>query len=123
MHPGLTKTFTAGGAIPKRRLVKLSADGVMVVGAAATDLLMGVSDMSADVASGDRVDVRLSAVAEVELGATVTRGNCCTSDSVGRGVQAAPGAGVNNRYVGFFLQSGVVGDIVDVLLDPGVIQG
>jgi hypothetical protein len=38
-------------------------------------------------------------------------------------VAAAPGAGVNNRIVGFALVSAVVGDVAAILLSPCVMQG
>jgi hypothetical protein len=123
MHPGLTKTFTAGGAITKRRLVKLSADGTVVQSAAVGDFHIGVSDMSADVASGGRCDVRLTGVPEVEAGGNIVRGALLTSDASGRAVTAAPAAGANNRIIGFALQSAVLGDIIDVVLAQGSTQG
>lgn len=124
MIPGLTKTFTAEAAVTRRRIVKFGAtDGAVLLAAAATDKLVGVSDMSADVPSGDRCEVRLSGISEVEFGGAVTRGDPITSDGVGRAVSAAPAAGVNNRVIGFAMVSGVLGDIGDVFLDLGVIQG
>ncbi|MFN3858415.1 MAG: capsid cement protein [Caulobacter sp.] len=123
MHPGLTKTFTAGGAIAKRRIVKLSADFTVVQGAAAADAIIGVSDMSADVASGGRVDVRLTGVAEVDAGGNITRGGLVVSDANGKAVAAAPAAGANVRVLGIALVSAVSGDVLDVLLAQGSHQG
>lgn len=123
MHPGLTKTFTAGGAIPRRRLVKFSADGIVVLATAAADLVIGVSDMSADVALGERVDIRLTGVAEVDAGGACTRGQLLVSDANGKVVDAAPVAGANVRAIGFPIVSAVNGDIVDVFLSPSRPQG
>lgn len=123
MHPGFTKTFVAGGAIPKRRFVKFSADGVVVLAAAAADLIIGVSDMSADVANGERIDVRMSGVAEVDAGGACTRGQLVTSDANGKAVDVAPAAGANVRSAGFPIVSAVNGDIVDVFLAPSRPQG
>ncbi|CAN5610805.1 hypothetical protein BH10PSE5_BH10PSE5_01300 [soil metagenome] len=124
MIPGLTKTFTAEAAVTRRRICKFGAtDSSVLMGAAATDLLMGVSDMSADVPIGHRCEVRLSGIAEVEFGGAVTRGQPITSDAIGRAVAAAPGAGVNNRLIGFAMVSAVLGDIGDVFMDLGSIQG
>lgn len=124
MTPGLTKTFTAEAAVTRRRIVKFGAtDGSVLQGAAATDALIGVSDMSADVALGARCDVRLTGIAEVEAGGNITRGGPVTADANGKAVAAAPAAGVNNRTVGFAMASAVNGDIVDVFLTPGSIQG
>ncbi len=123
MHPGFTKTFAAGGAIPRRRFVKFSADGVVVLATAATDFIIGVSDMSADVAQGGRVDVRMTGVAEVDAGGACTRGQLLTSDANGKAVDAAPAAGANVRTAGFPIVSAVNGDIVDVFLSPSRPQG
>jgi hypothetical protein len=47
-----------------------------------------------------------------------------TADSLGRGVAAAPAAGVNNRIIGFALDAAVAaGDQIRVLLSPGLMQG
>ncbi|ALL14268.1 capsid cement protein [Caulobacter henricii] len=124
MQPGLTKTFIAAAAITKRRIVKFDAvDGQVLTAAAANDSLLGVSDMSADVTSGSRVEVRLNGVAEVEAGGTIARGAPVTSDATGRAVAAAPAAGVNNRIIGIAMASYVVGDVADVFLSQGSLQG
>lgn len=124
MIPGLTKTFTAEAAVTRRRIVKFgAADGSVLMGAAATDKIIGVSDMSADVPINDRCEVRLTGIAEIEFGGAVTRGDPITSDGTGRAVTAAPAAGVNNRIIGFAMVSGVLGDIGDVFLDLGLMQG
>ncbi len=124
MQPGLTKTFIAGAAITKRRIVKFDVvDGQVVTAAAGADSLLGVSDMSADVTSGSRVEVRLTNVAEVEVGGTIARGALVTSDATGRAIAAAPGVGVNVRTLGIALASYVVGDIGDVYLSQGSLQG
>lgn len=124
MQPGLTKTFIAGAAITKRRIVKFDVvDGQVITAAAAADGLLGVSDMSADVASGSRVEVRLTNVAEVEAGGTIARGALVTSDATGRAVTAAPAAGVNVRTLGIAMASYVVGDVADIYLSQGSLQG
>lgn len=119
----LAKTYTAGGAISAFRIVKLgSNDGEVVQAAAATDLLIGVCAELAP-ASGERVDVHKIGIARVEFGGTVTRGNPVTADASGKAVAAAPAAGSNVRIIGFAEVSAVAGDIADVLLAPGVMQG
>lgn len=120
---GLTKAYTAEGAIGANLLVKPgAADFGLLAAAAVGDLIIGVSTEIA-AASGERVDVIHAGIADVKLGGTVTRGNPITSDASGQGVAAAPAAGVNNRIVGFALTSGVSGDIIPVMLDLGYIQG
>lgn len=119
----LTKTFTAGAAITKRRLVKIgSADGQVIQAAGTTAAIIGVA-AELDVDSGDRVDVHVVGIAEVEAGGTITRGALVTSDVNGKAVAAAPGAGVNAYVAGIALNSAVSGDIIPVQLAPGVMQG
>ncbi len=121
-QPMLYRTYTAGGAIAAFRIVKPSADGAVVQAAAATDFLMGVTGPIAP-ASGERVDVIKSGIAPVEFGGTVTRGGPVTADANGKAVAAAPGAGTNARIIGFAEVSAVSGDIADVFLYPGFMQG
>lgn len=119
----LSKAFTAEAAIAANRIFKFgAADGGALQGAAATDRLVGVTDTIA-IASGERFDGVLNGIADVKLGGTVVRGDPITSDATGQGVVAAPGAGVNNRIIGFAMKSGVAGDIIEVALEPGFMQG
>lgn len=113
MNRGLVKSFVAGAAIAANRIVKFGASDVVVQGAAATDYLLGVAD--SDAGSGARVDVVMTGSVEVVLGGTVTRGALLTTDANGKAVVAAAG----NRVIGIALQSGVAGDIGDVLLAQG----
>ena len=121
-NEGLTKVYTAGAAVAARRLVKFDSDDRTVIqGAAGADLVIGVSDLGA--AAGERVDVVHTWVATVEYGGNVTRGQLLMSDSVGRAITATAAAGVNVRYAGVAMVSGVSGDLGAVLLAPGSLQG
>lgn len=114
MNPLLTKNVTAGAAVAGRRCLKAGGTaGQFIQAAAATDLIVGVSD-ALGAASGARLDMHLSGVVEVELGGTVAAGAQLSADSVGRGVAAV----ATNRVVGIALTAGVSGDIIDVLLAP-----
>lgn len=124
MNEGLAKTYLAGAAITKNRIVKFdSSDGTVIQGAAATDSSIGVADSLGAAAASDPVDVILSGVAAIEYGGNVTRGALLTSDSVGRAVAAAPSAGSNNRIIGIAMMSGVSGDIGRVHINPCSLQG
>lgn len=119
MNPGLTKNYDAEAVVAAHRIVKFgAADNGVVQGAAATDLLIGVSDLGAD-AIGDRVDVYRSGLVDVEYGGNVTRGALLTSDANGRAIAATPGAGV--RTIGVAEVSGVLNDIGKVLIAPSVV--
>ena len=120
----LVENFDAGAAIAPYRFVKPgAADAAVIQGAAVGDAIMGTSDSLGADAAGDRVDIHTMGVGEIELGGTVTRGDWLTSDAAGKGVTAAPAAGVNNSVGGQARVSGVAGDIIDIRLAPGQIQG
>ncbi len=123
-NPTLIKTFIAEAAVLPYRIVKIGgADGGVVQAAAVGDAMFAVADMLGQATVNGRVDCALAGTAEVEYGASVTRGALLTTDSVGRAIAAAPAAGVNNRIIGIALVSGAVGDIGLVQLAPGQIQG
>lgn len=120
----LTKTFTAGAAIPARTIVKFGADDLTVVPAAgATDLALGVTT-EIDVVAGEPVDVQLTGISEGRAGAAFGRGVKLTSDAIGRLVAAAPAAGANVQIVGIAFEAATgAGDIRPVFLAPSVMQG
>ena len=121
-NPDLFLTFTAGGAITGNRFVKFgSGDRLIVQAAAATDAILGVSDLTS--AQDENVDVCLTGIFPVTYGGNVTRGDLLTSDSSGRAIVAAPAAGVNHRIAGIAMVSGVSGDLGSVRLSPGSVQG
>lgn len=121
--PMLLKNFVAEAAITAYRQVKFGASsGAVLQATAATDMVIGVCNEVAP-ALGERCDIVLVGIAYIEAGATITRGALVTSDSVGRAVTPAPAAGTNNRYTGIALDSAVIGDIIPVLLTPGMMQG
>lgn len=120
---GLTKSYTAEGAISANRIVKVgAADYGVLVAAAVGDKSIGIST-EIDTVSGERIDVVHAGIADLKLGGTVARGDFLTSDATGQGVAAAPAAGTNNRIVGTALIAGVSGDIIPVLIQPGSFQG
>lgn len=120
---GLTKSYTAEGAIGANLIVKPgAADYGALVAAAVSDKSIGISTEIA-AASGERVDVIQEGIADLKLGGTVTRGDLLTSDASGQGVTAAPAAGTNNRIVGVALISGVSGDIIPVQIQQSMMQG
>lgn len=128
MNKMFTKPYDAGATVKSNRFVKFGADDDKVVQAAAsTDNIIGavnaVAVPGSDAATGDRLDVEHYGIVDIRLGGTVTRGAKVTSDSDGRAVAAAPGAGVNAQIGGIALRSGVTDDIIPVLLTIGAVQG
>jgi len=119
----LFKNYTAAMAIPAYRICKFSALDTVTLGTAATDSLIGVN---ADVAPaiGERCDLVRQGIAFIEAGAAIAQGAPVTSDATGRAVTAAPGAGVNNRLIGFADEAAsAAGDVIRVLVELGVMQG
>jgi hypothetical protein len=80
---------------------------------AATDKLVGVFQHITSVV-GERVRLMLEGITLIKLGNTVTRGDRITADSAGRGITAVAG----QNSVGNALASGVVNDIIPMLLNP-----
>lgn len=124
MNVILEKNMVAEAAVLANRIVKFgTADGQVVQAAAATDLLIGVASRGFDAAIGERIDVMTHGIAEVKLGGNVTRGQPVTADANGKGVAAAPAGGANARVIGVAMASGVLDDVIDVLLSQSVMQG
>ena len=116
--------YTAEGAVTAHRIVKAGAnDGGVLQASAATDKFMGVADSLGADAAGDRCEVYKAGSVEVEFGGAVAAGDPITADAEGRGIKAAPDAGDNVRIIGFAEVAGVLGDVADVFLSPGVMQG
>lgn len=124
MNVILEKNLVAEAAVAANRIVKFgTVDGQVVQAAAAGDLLVGVASRGFDAGVGERIDVMTHGIAEVKLGGVVTRGQAVTSDANGKGIAAAPAAGANARVIGIAMASGVLDDVIDVLLSQSVMQG
>ncbi len=133
LNRGLVKQFRAGATIAPYRIVMFSAEDTVIQATAPTDMSIGIAsnvgyDSTVTAISNNRypqalIDIQLDGGALVTFGGTITRGQLLTSDSTGRAVAAAPGAGVNNRIIGIAMDSGVVGDIGSVLVRGASLQG
>lgn len=135
-NPTLIKNYTATGTIGDRRIVKFgSNDGEVVQATAATEDLLGVCRQPFGVVSGDRVDVALAGIVEVEAGGNITRGALVTADANGKAVaatrhthtentagayaqNATTGAAAADNVIGRALVSAASGDFFPVLLSP-----
>ena len=121
--PVLTKSFSVGAATEPYRLVKLTGDDQVEHAAASTDTIIGATTEVGTDGAGERQDVHVVGIAEVELGGTVSRSDYVRSDANGKAVTASPSGGTNAGVAGIALDGGVDGDIVDVLLVQTQIQG
>lgn len=122
MH-NLSRNYNAEGAINAYSIVKYGAAdyGALQADSATAKLLGVASDIAA--ASGEPVDVIYEGIATVKLGGTVTRGDWLVSDASGNAIVSAAAAGTNNESIGKALQSGVSGDLIDVMIVMSRIQG
>lgn len=111
------QSFLAGGAIVKRRFVKLQTTGdhaVVAVSAATDSSPIGVAQH--DAASGEVVTVAMAGSIAVEAGGAVARGEKVQLTSNGR-VDDTTTAG--NTDVGIALDVGsAAGDLIQVLFRP-----
>lgn len=124
MDLGTIKNCTAAAVVEPRRIVKFGAtEGEVLKAAASTDLLLGVTGPRGADAVGDRLDVCLGGIHDVDFGGTIAQGAFVTSDANGKAVAAAPGAGVNAVIIGQAMVPGVDGDIGSIKIVPGRIQG
>lgn len=122
--PTLVKSFIAGGVIADKRFVKFGAnDGEVLQAAAATDLIIGVSLQPGGVVQGDRVDVVMGGIAEVDCAGVIARGGEMTSDANGKALAPAPAGGTNNRIGGMAMATYAANDVGEVLVVPSVKQG
>lgn len=121
--PKQHRSVLAQAAIAAFLIIKHgTADNTAALATASTDLLIGTSD-GLDKDIGEMVDYPTIGTGEVRLGGVVTRGQPITADAASKGIAAAPGAGVNARIIGFALQSGVLNDVIDYHIAPGMVQG
>lgn len=111
MKPLLIENFGCHGDVPPRRFVVPSDTTDMAVRVGSFPGTIGVSDSLGGL-NGKRVDVITEGTAEIELGATVTRGERIGPDATGRGMVHADIAFGGGRA----LASGVVGDVILVKL-------
>lgn len=118
------KSYLTAGVIPGYTIVKPGGTAYTVVAAAAAaDKAIGVS-ADVDAASGERQDIIALGEAKVVAGAAFTAGDLLMSDASGRAVAAAAAAGTNVRTVGYAVQAAsALGDICEIMVQPGVFQG
>lgn len=119
---GKTGSFVAEAAILPARIVKAGVGNGVQTAASSSDKVFGIST-EVDAALGERVDVVLEGTADLKLGGTIARGDFLVADSQGRGVTASPAAGANAQVTVMALTSGVTGDLIEVLVNPVMLQG
>ena len=109
------------GGVGENLIVRWTAGGKVAVANGSNIAVTGVSLY--DTPAGQTASIQVSGIARVKLGGTVNANDPITSDANGQGVIANPAAGVNAYVIGYAMESGVAGDLIDVQLAPGRIQG
>ena len=121
-QPGMRMHYTAQGVIPRYRFVKFgTADKTVSLAVDASATIIGVShDINLD--DGERGDIVRDDFPEIEYGDNVTRGDYLTADAQGRAIPVTlPTAGQTVHYGAIAEVSGVVGDICQTWLEPGIL--
>lgn len=108
----LVLSLVAASAITANRILAVDATGKVKPATANTDAIIGVAD-DVDTLAGGVAAVLVIGAVPVKLGGTVAAGDFITAGAGGVGVTGT------GRVVGIALQAGVVGDIIDVLIQPG----
>lgn len=115
--PGAIVSFTAGAAITKGQLVKVTGTMTVSPATAATDPVIGVAVSSAS--SGQLVPVITGCpIVYVTAGGAISAGAAVGSDSSSRAVSIAT---AGNRALGYALEAAsAAGDIIRVAVNPFV---
>jgi hypothetical protein len=119
--PTLIKSFVASADADPFHIAAFSTGSQVAPADADDDVLIGTYDAMGAV-SGGMADVILGGIGSVKLGGTVTAGAPLTANADAEAIVCAAAAGETRRYIGFALQAGVDGDIVDYLHAPGLLH-
>lgn len=126
MIPSFTRAYEASADVTPYRIARFSdvAASQKVANASAnTQPIIGVFDKLAGVGTiGTMVDVHRGGLCSVELGGTVTAGALLTSDASGRAIVAVAATATQVRILGVADQPGVIGDVIDVWVEPTVLD-
>jgi hypothetical protein len=120
----LIKNYITSAIVLAYTIVKPGAvDFTVAPAAAAGDKVTGVTT-DVDAALGERADVIHLGEAKVVAGAAFSAGDKLMSDASGRAITAAAAGGTNVGTVGYARQAALaLGDIVEIVVQPGTFQG
>lgn len=112
MHnPMLIKTFNADGDIGDDKFIVLQNDGSVSQANSASQYILGATDRLG-ARHGDKIDIILQGIAEVQAGETITAPAVVTANDHGQAVVAPNG----NPSAGLAITSAAAGEVVSVLL-------
>ncbi len=121
-NPLLIKNYDSATGIAKNRIVTVDYGATAPEVAQSEDQdgeLLGVSLL--DSVEGDRVDIVIQGIADVEYGSSVTIGQLLTADADGKAIPVIPSALDDRRIIGLALAPGVAGDIGSMLISHSII--
>lgn len=88
-NPDFAKTYQADGGVPARRIVAFTQDvGVATLATGAFARLLGVNVQPGDVKDGERMDVALEGIDDVDFAVAAEAGDWVTADEDGRAIPA-----------------------------------
>lgn len=108
-------SYVAGGTIGQYEPVKLSAANTVIVAAADSDLIVGVSQV--DAASGEEVSVAIGGIVKMRVGVNgVTINTSVGLDAADPTEIDTYASGDNDQIIGIAQATGVANDLVPVQL-------
>ena len=113
MNPGEVYSYTLDAALKHGQIAALGSAPRHVTAATTSSHAVGVVIQPGDCAAGVIIDVAEGGTADVLLGGSVSLGAWVGSDANGKGVAVTSG-----RAIGYALESGVIGDLIEVRIQP-----
>ena len=113
MNPGEVYSYTLDTALKHGQIAALGSAPRPVTAATTSNHAVGVVIQPGDCAVGEIIDVAEGGTADVLLGGAVSLGAWVGSDANGKGVAVTSG-----RAIGYALESGVSGDLIEVRIQP-----
>lgn len=126
---GLIKNYTSTGAIAPYRIVAFDATltergyAKVAIATGGDAALAGVTGVVGTVVADERIDVYKADIQTVEFGGDVVPGDPIMADAEGRGIKAAPVAGVTVRIIGFAEEAGGLNARGAVHIIPQFLRG
>lgn len=114
-QPLVCDSFTAINDIKDGQLVKIVASNSVSIATASADTILGVA--KCDTPNGCQVGVQVSGVACTCVEQPVTAGQFVTAGPGGKLIPAAPG----DYAIGIAKESGVIGQLISIIIRPGLI--
>lgn len=122
---GLVKNFNAEAKIERYRLVRFGAtEGRVETATDGTKPLIGATGIHGAPSAGDRIDVLMDRVRDIEFGGAVAQGDPLTADGSGRAIKATPAVDTTMFIIGYAMVSVPEAGIFDqFFIAPSALRG